>query len=256
MGTGGVIGNGGFIACVVLLATLIVGFRVLVKTTGTLIRKEPVPLRKPLDLLEDSKLAPYRKTGAQEITPQILDALGTRDYIQWSLEDTSISDSSAPERHVDLFVTYYTGTTGQVVHVPEECYLGGGYTQKSEEFVEVPFGSEKVPAKMLIFEKSAFVGRQTKVVAYTFSANGRFAADRQVVMTMLNSPKDKHAYFCKVEVGFGTPDASVTPERVAAAATRCLQKVLPVLVAEHLPDWAAVEREEAAGSAAVSSKAR
>jgi len=242
--------NRGYVACFALLIMLAVGYQIMAYLTGMNPVKKAVPLRKPLRLLDTDKLKPYELIQAADIKPEILDALGTELYIQWSLEDRSIADRSAPERLVHLFVTYYTGTPGQVVHVPEECFSGGGYQQSSEELVEVPIPElqQRVPFKVLTFERSAFLGRESKTVLYTFHTNGRFAPDRHVVRAILNDPRDEYAYFSKIELSFGTPEVSPSREKAIEAGTRFLQKVIPVLVREHWPDWDAIERTVTAGT--------
>lgn len=249
----GVLRNRGFVICVVLLLGAIGGFHLIARLTGSGTGPKLAAWpRKPLRLLDRAKLAPYELLpgGAVDIKPEVLDALGTREYIQWGLEDTSIADRSSPERLVQFFVTYYTDDPGQVPHVPEECYSGGGYRQTSEELVEIPVPAlgQTVAFKVLTFEGSAFLGHESRVVLYTFHTNGRFAPDRHVVRAVLNNPRDKHAYFSKVELSFGTPQASPSREQAIEAARRFVQKALPVLVQEHWPDWDAVEGK-AAGKA-------
>lgn len=246
-------GNRGFVVCLVLMVALSIGYQATIMAQGTKLRKLPVYLRKPLSQLDGTKLSPYQLIpgGAAEIKPEILDALGTRHYIQWTLEDTSLTDRRNPERIINFFVTYYTDTPGQVPHVPEECYLGGGYQKASEQIVEVevPALHQTVPFKVLTFERPAFVGRDSQTVMYTFHANGRFAPDRQAVRAILNNPKDSHSYFSKLEISFGSADAVPSTERALAAGRRFLAKAVPVLVNEHWPDWSAVEKAESKGEA-------
>ena len=54
----------------------------------------------------------------------ILNTLGTEDYIQWTLEDKSVPAESKT-RFCTLFITYYS-LPDIVPHRPEECYIGGG----------------------------------------------------------------------------------------------------------------------------------
>lgn len=252
----GVLQNRGFVACVVLLALLVGGFQGVIIGSGTKIIKKPLPPKKSLRLLDQSKLAPYRILQAADIKPEILDALGTREYIQWFLEDPTV-EGNEPERLVQFFVTYYTDTPGQVPHVPEECYLGGGYRQTREEVIEIPIPglAQRVPVKVLSFEKSNFLNRESKVVIYTFHTNGQFACDRQTVKAILGNPFSEHAYFSKVEVSFGTPEASPTYDGAIEAAKRFLAKALPVLLEDHWPDWEAAEKGSATSRPAPTSAA-
>jgi hypothetical protein len=243
---GGVIGafrNRGFTLCLGLLVVTLVGYQLLAKATGLRPVKEPVPPQKPLRQLDRAKLEPYvlAPGGAADIKPEILDSLGTREYIQWTLEDKSATDPA--ERYVHCFVTYYTDDPGQVPHVPEECYSGNGYSAIDEELIEVPITdlNETVAFKLLTFERSAFLGRESRLVMYTFHTNGRFAPDRHVVRTVLKNPRDKHAYFSKVEISFGTAEIQPSREKAIEAGRKFLQKVIPVLVRDHWPDWEKIE---------------
>lgn len=253
----GALGNRGFVLCLVLLIACLSGFQILVKLTDFKQVKKPVPPKTPLRDLDRDKLHPYvlLPGGAADIKSEILDALGTREYIQWTMEDTSV-DRGLPERIVSFFVTYYTGTPGQVPHVPEECYLGGGYSRTSEELVEVPIPElqQTVAFKVLTFERSAFLSRESRVVMYTFHTNGRFAPDRHVVRTILNNPRDEYEYFSKVEVSFGTGEVSPSREKSIEAGKRFLQKAIPILVRDHWPDWSEIERLQAAEAAEKSQK--
>jgi hypothetical protein len=248
--------NKGFTACLLLLAGLSLTYQYFFDATGVIPKKLPAPLRKPLNQLDPTKLAPYEVLQAWDIKSEQLDALGTREYVQWEMQDTSVSDRADPARLVSLFVTYYTDTPGQVPHVPEECFLGSGHSLSSEEIIEVPIPDlqQSISVKMLTFEGSAFLGRQNRTVMYTFHSNGRFAPDRQVVRTIINSPRDQHAYFSKLEISFGNGEVVPSREKTIAAGKRFLAKVVPVLVREHWPDWASLERPNTVRNAATENR--
>ena len=232
-----VIANRGFVACTALLLTFAAGFQFLAVCKQIQFVKEAVPLKKRLDLLDHKKLAPYELRRAVSLQPQMLDALGTKDYIQWVLEDTSIASGSAPERIVNLFVTYYTGKPDQVPHVPEECYMGGGYTEvgESTERVQIPGVGQEVGVRVLEFEESRLLGRGNRTVMYLFHTNGRFCPDRQCVRFALGT--SRRAYFSKVELSFGHAEAIPTKEKAVEAGKRFLQVLIPVLLEDHWPDW-------------------
>ena len=164
------------------------------------------------------------------------------------MRDTSAADRNAPESIIHLFVTYYTDTQAQVVHVPDECYLGNGYSPVSSDVVRVSIPQvqdQPVAVKVLTFERSAFLGRESPTVMYTFHVNGRFAAEAKLVTAIHNDPHCTHGYFSKVEVSFGSTEASPSPEKSVEAGKRVLQKILPVLVQEHWPDWNELEGKSA-----------
>jgi len=251
---GQILGNRGFVACVILLGACAVGFQILAEGKRIQFVKQRVELRKPLSDLDHDALRPYRLLQAQRIEPAVLDSLGTDMYLQWLMEDTTVQDESAPERLVHLFVTYYTGNPDPVPHVPEECYLGSGYRTTREQILEIPLpelGSGVVaPVKVLTFEKSALLSSEGRVVMYTFHTNGRFCADRRCVRLAIGDPDTRYAYYSKLEISFGAGGA-MPPEAVAVeAGRRFLAKVIPILVKQHWPDWEAVRRSETRGGAA------
>jgi hypothetical protein len=322
-----ILANRGFVACVLLLLTFTITFEVLAKIKHIQFRKLPVPLRKPLNLLDQSALrqllftlpsdlrghlyegqpsqvvvsafdqqgyklgpntrvevsvprsrwkistqdlqtqldltltiehdpasqrlnvyAPYLLINATEIKPEILDGLGTDQYIQWVLLDLSHARAPQPEDFIQLFVTYYTGAPDQVPHVPEECYTGGGFDRTGDSLLEVPVPAlgpnATVSFRVLEFDSPQFGGQGTKLVMYVFHTNGRFCADRNCGRSTVADPFVRHAYFSKLEVSFGTSDALPSKEKAIEAGKRFLAVVVPVLLKDHWPDWDQVLRSE------------
>ncbi len=249
--------NRGFLACVLLLALFGGALQGLIAAMGGRVVKDPVPLLNPLSRLNRDKLFGYVVKDVGDIKPEILDNLGTREYIQWTLEDQSTTlPPNAPERIAHLFVTYYTDNPNQVPHVPEECYLGGGYSQTRSEIADVwiPGLDQNVPLKVLTFQKPSMADaddRGAQVVMYTFNTNGQFAADRQAVKLIVGDWRSKYAYFSKLEISFGDPRFGYpTQEQAVEAGKRLLQTVVPVLVNDHWgPAWAKATSRPGAGGA-------
>ncbi len=237
----------GFVACVIMLALMTAGFYAV--TWKMRLRKLPVPLRAPLAKLDKSALfPPYRFKEAFDINPEVLDTLGTDQYIQWILYDESV-DEANPVRRVSLFITYYTGQPDPVPHIPEACYLGAGYlVRKSEDWtVSLPELKLEIPARLLELEKRGRLGSEQPIVAYLFGVNGQFASDRNAVRAIIGNPFEPYSYFSKVEVRFDSPTTGATPnrEQARAAADRLFKKLVPVLVNNHWPDWKALHEKPA-----------
>lgn len=203
--------------------------------------KLPVDLKKPLERLDHARLEPYKVRHAGTIPADVLNRLGTRHYIQWVLENSSSSTQRRPEDILHLFVTYYTGQPDRVPHVPEECYLGGGYSVVDSTLIDVPIPAlgpqATIPIRILQFERSSLLDREQRIVMYTFRANGEFCSGRRAVQTTLARPGSDHAYFSKLELTFGTDEAPAEREAAIEAGKRFLQVVVPVLVEDHWPDW-------------------
>ncbi len=231
-----------FLICAAVLACAGVGMSLLTQRLGLYLKKEPLPLRKPLSAIAEEKLTPYKVTAKVPIENEdILKSLGTADYIQWLLEDPR-ETANSPARKLLLFITYY-GQADRVPHVPEECYTGGGYQRVATN--AVPFqvgtsdGRREIPGRYLLFEKPAqnlTPAASQFPVLYLFRVNGEYAGSRDEARLALNKNIfSKHSYFCKIELAFNQSSVSPTRERAAAASERLLGVLLPVLEQEHWP---------------------
>jgi len=241
-----VVSNRGFVACAMLLLVFAIAFHALAVRLDIQFRKLPTPLKVPLDRFDQKRLAPYKLLDAPQIIPQVLDALGTKEYVQWLLEDTSIDGGLVPEKIVNFFVTYYTGNPDQVPHVPEECYSGAGLRQIDArlDYVRISALGEDIPVKILEFEDSSRLRKESRIVMYTFNTNGKFCGDRQCVRFALGDLGTRHAYFSKVEVTFGRPGAYPPKDKAIEAGKKFFQVAIPVLLEDHWPDWQAVLEAE------------
>jgi len=207
--------------------------------------KEPIPLRTSLAALKESELVPYVVRVRRVLEPAVIEALGTTDYIHWVLEDPTAS-SESPLRFANLLVTYYTGGSNLVPHVPDLCYLGSGYTSaQPHETIDVNMGNASatvtsLPLRICTFAKTAVFNRDLTSVAYTFRCNNQYTASRNGVRLLTHQPGIRHAYFSKVEVSF--PGAS--REESIEGAKKLFSVLLAVLERDHWPDFERAEREE------------
>lgn len=245
-----------FVICFLFLAISAGGLRATTNWLGMHLIKLPLKLQKSLDELDVDKLAPYRlsegaKSKIRIEDQDVLAELGTEDYIQWMLVNSQLAET-APARHVMLFVTYYTGDPGQVPHVPEVCYTGGGgvVNTKSKENIHVINSEgkqETIPLRILDISSSD--GRKVKV-AYFFSVNGGYESDRNLLRMRLRNPVNKYAYFSKVEMVFHKGGELTVAETVKAAEDLS-RRVVPVLVKEHWPKWPPEENNESKDNVSV-----
>jgi len=204
--------------------------------------KAPLPLKKSLGAMDPGRLRPYTLAERQPLDPTVAEALGANDYVYWELRDTSLPKDD-PLAYPRLFVTYYTGGRNLVPHTPDECFLGAGYQQAMpHENQEVPVPAlapevETIPLRVCTFLRTAVFNHDEVTVVYTFGCNGRFTQTRTGVRLLINDPRNYHAYFSKVEVHF--PGAG--REQSVRGAAKLLNRVLPVLISDHWPDFAAAE---------------
>jgi len=232
-----------FLICAAVLAIFGAGLSFTIKGLGMYLKKEPLPLKKSLDLLDETKLAPYKVLSKSKIQNQdMIKTLGTEDYIQWVLDDSEAPVDS-PVRRVMLFITYYE-RPDRVPHVPEECYTGGGFQRLATETVEFeinkPGFNRSIGGKYLVFgspESDFLQGGNKFPVIYFFRVNGEYAANRDEARMALNKNLfSKYSYFCKVELAYHqTPDAP-TKNEATRASEKLLAVILPILETEHWPD--------------------
>jgi hypothetical protein len=234
-----------FLICAAILAIAGGGMSVAIKSFGIYLKKDPWPLKKSLDLLDEKGLAPYKVVSKSEIESEdVVDSLGTKDYIQWVLEDLD-APANSTVRYCSLFITYYE-LPDRVPHVPEECYMGSGFQKLASDSVALEVGIRKIPAKYLVFTStgSDYWQRSTKFpILYLFSANGEYINSREDVRLVLNKNiRGKHSYFSKVEWKFFNADlkgqqgsAYPAKKEAVAASQKLLGVILPILEKEHWP---------------------
>lgn len=204
--------------------------------------KLPISLRARLSALDASELFPYEVQRRNVLAPTMIEALGTKHYISWTLVDSSLPTGD-PLRTAQLLVTYYTGGPNLVPHRPEECYLGAGYApaQAHENTaIEVPpdiVPSRSLPVRLCTFAKTTLKDRARTSVLYTFHCNGAFVGTSTGIRVRTADPRNRHAYFSKVEVSFPL----ATREQHMQGARKLFERLLPVLMRDHWPDFDAAE---------------
>jgi hypothetical protein len=235
-----------FLICVGLLAITAGGMSVAVKFSGIYLKKEPLPLQKPLSELDKSNLAPYKVVEKAKIENQdILNTLGTEDYIQWTLEDTSVSAESKT-RFCTLFITYYS-LPDIVPHRPEECYIGGGLQGIKFETIMLRvtqgLNEREIKTRYLVFadtKAESSLGGTSFPILYTFNANGKYGDRDDVRKTLNRNLFGKFSYFSKVEWKFYNIASGRTTypnkQEAIAASEKLMSVILSVLEKEHWPN--------------------
>jgi hypothetical protein len=233
-----------FVCCVGVLVLSSAGMSVMIKALGGYLVKEPMLLRKSFSSLDEESIRPYRIVSRHRIeNKDILESLGTEDYIQWVLEDPELPERLGANA-VMLFLTYYR-LPDRVPHVPEECYMGGGFQRLATHSLSIPIDSGgtsvRVPARYLAFggTDTSLGGQESRVpVVYLFRVNGQYAGNRDEARMILNKNLfGKSSYFSKIELVFNQGGPSLTREQTVAQATRLFNALLPVLEREYWPLW-------------------
>lgn len=248
-----------FLICVVVLASAAIGMSFLKNYFGLWLEKEPIPLKKPLDLLDEQRLKPFKLMYKQKIeSKEIVKSLGTEDYLQWVLLDAEAPEESNAKL-CTLFVTYYEKPDA-VPHVPEECYKGGGFEQISSTpvtfEVDLPAvasdvstasaTSRRIPGRYVLFGlKSTGLPRANSKfpVLYFFNVNGRYVNTRtQARIELGKNIRGRYSYFSKVEVVFDQGSSAPDKQEAIETAEKLLSIVLPILEQEYWPDLNEAEK--------------
>lgn len=240
-----------FLVCALILLSAAGSKEVLINTLGVQLVKLPIPLKSPLDELNEASLAPYRAINKGKIDGATLESLGTEEYLQWFMEDED-AEPASPTRYCSLFITYYTGNPDMVPHVPDECYVGGGNEFKSKQTLSLDLPEQgKIGFQSVQFIHMSQDGMHDSSefsVQYFFHANGKYCQSRTDTRTTLFDWFSKYSYFCKVEWKFFGRDSfgDVYPDQdqTLAASEKLLAVLLPELEKNHWPDWQAANAKE------------
>lgn len=244
-------GSARLVVCVVVLVAAAASMKWLESMGRVIFKKDALPLKRPLTQFDRARLAPQYVPHAEVVRPlsdETVQTLGTREYLNLILSDTTrpAGDRTAAAH---VFITYYTGQPDMVPHVPDECWLAGGYERVGawDETVTAAgcrAPADRVPVRLMQFRAPHRLGGAGRdfVVMYFFHCNGAYATTRDQVRLLQANLTDRFAYYAKFEIRF--TDASLTQlagrEESIQALERLLPRLLPVVFEDHLPDWGAV----------------
>lgn len=252
-----------YYVCLGILVLAAVSMQAIADRLGSYFRKLPVPLRKVLHEIDKAKLAPeYEPAPIQPppIDSDTLANLGTEEYLQWNLLDRRESADSAV-RQARVFITYYTGQPDMVPHNPEECMGAAGWTKQSNTVVDVNVTridgkNVTVPVRIIEFEapqRASTIGPSAvrMTVLFFFYANGIFETTRSGVRAATQRLTDRYSFYSKVEISFSDEGGRRPADREAAvkAIPPLLQKLMPILLQDHYPDWDAISHADSAAEA-------
>jgi len=233
-----------FLICVAVLGIAGASMSITIKKLGIYLAKEPLPLKSSLDFLDEKDLGPYKVVSKFRIdNEEVIKELGTRDFAQLLLEDREVEPDSVVRRFM-LFITYYE-LPDIVLHVPEECYMGGGYEKLAFDSVTFEINKDdledRIRGKYLFFGRSKhglLLGSDGFPVLYLFNVNGVYVGGREEVRVVLNKNIfGKYSYVSKVEMAFNQTRVAPSKKEAVEACEKLLAVVLPILEEQHWPDW-------------------
>ena len=236
-----------FLVSVAVLVVFAGGMNYYKAKYGVTLIKKALPLKQPFEMLDEKLLAPYKVLEKSKIENlDVLESLGTEEYMQWFIEDTTVEELS-PVKQCSIFVTYYTGNPDQVPHVPEACYTGGGNEVKENSSLDLNVGDvnvakipAKVPATCLVFgKKTTEIWQASAVfpVIYFFKVNGQYKGGRRTTQIALGNFTSEYSYFSKVEIKFNGRAGYPDKKQAIEATEKLLKVLLPVLEKNIWPEW-------------------
>ncbi len=255
-----------FIIACVTLALCGVGFRSAVGYLNVYLKKEPIELRAHLATIPKT-LGRWKAVGeARPVDAAVIETLGTDQF----LDRLYVADDASGEGRLSLHIAYYTGMIDAVPHVPDRCFVAGGWQIQAlphnyplpidrSGWREDPAGSayplatftdritgRGVTARMPLGD---FKLRTTEFLrenspdertyaGYFFVANGRVTPTPEGVRRLAFDLSTKFAYYCKVQLIARGRDLEAEP--FVTQAADLLTELLPELM-RCLPDWFEVE---------------
>ncbi len=260
--------NPPFIAATLVLVIALAGLQSVVDAFGLFLLKKPIALRQRLFFIP-TDMGPYHKAYEQNLSRELVEELGTDQYISWTYEDTRIKRGE-PGSQVQLHVAYYTGTPDSTPHVPERCFVAAGAVPgKSDtvpikldpdphriyregdrvkvlteggQFIDMPMFD--IPAHVFDFQQPEAERNQikepamaTSTVVYFFACNGRFMSNPKQVSAQILDVSSRYAYWCKIEV---QPRDVHDRAKAIEIARQFLTLAMPEIQA-CLPDWNEVQ---------------
>ncbi len=270
--------NPTFIISAGLLLAALFGLRYITSAWEWAFHKESVPLRRKLDTIP-REIGPYQLLRSERMPESVERQLGTENYINFLYRDKRL-DAEEPGGVINLHAVYYTGNQEPVsaAHVPEICYVGGGFDRidvrqqrlpvsfrknqtlsdgsimvmtANDELVRLPHA--EIPVRE--FEFMAPGARESGTVLYFFFYNGRYVASRSDITFQFLDRSSSKVYYCKIEVSPGSVQRTSggrdggfvpgvgSPERTREVAKEFMKWVVPEIKACLPEDTHFIEEE-------------
>jgi hypothetical protein len=252
--------NPGFLVVAGILLLSAVSLNAATQFLQLYFQKLPVEMRRPISSIPE-RIGPWVQLSKdQPLAPDIETMLQTKQYVSRAYVDTrvtgedivkAVENKTFEEREhiiegirmrqplavIRLHTTYYTGMVDTVAHVPDRCYVAGGY--ESTDNTPHPWQSvskrigHSFASPFMTFEDQTGIRDSRKLnVTYLFHANGEYCDNANAVRLVLQSLQNRYAYYAKVEL------MTVAEDRDASA--RVMDEFLGHLLPEFenlMPDW-------------------
>lgn len=262
-----------FIACATLLGGAI-AFRAVAATVNAWVLKEPAPPREPFSTIPTTLGVWKAVTSDTMLSEEMVEALGTNIY----LDRVYAIDGNPKKGLLQLHMAYYTGLIDRVPHVPERCFVAGGFEPIGSSQVRAlaiddegwrpdngpvnvatgipyafatvvdPISRRASDVRMPIGEPEITVVEfqdpakpdRRLIAGYFFIANGRLTPRAGDVRALSYSLTERYAYFCKVQITRQYFEEDGRVDDYDAHVSDFLKELLPHLM-HRLPDWSEYE---------------
>ncbi len=266
--------------CVGCAAMMIggLGFRMAVARLQVFLKKEPVPLREPLDSVS-ATLGQWKQVGKDAtFSDALIEELGTRSY----LDRVYAVDGDLEKGFLQVHAAYYTGMIDAVPHIPERCWNANGLVMRGQPVVR-PISLDRsawdlttgpvqpgtglrypttsvrdavtrtsvtvnLPLGEVEMTVSAFQDARspslTNFGGYLFIANGAMTPSALAVRNLSFKLADRYAYYCKIQF---SARLAGDEEKAMAEFERMTSELMPHLLSQLmrcLPDWPAIEMNQ------------
>lgn len=248
-----------------LLLTIAIGLG-MSESFGVHLTKGPVPLKRPLSQFSQLSLLPefeLHPRVPRVIGEDELQTLGTREYVTLRIVDR-LKEPTDKTSVAEVFITYYTGKPDMVPHVPDECYLAGGFERIGSPYTQnfevsgAGAVDDELPIRVIQFRaRGGELGDIRKDldfgIFYFFRTNDGYATTRNEVRLKLSNPFDEYAYYAKIEIRMMDHSLGnlATVEEAEPELPKVLRKLMPILLRDHfitLEEHAASQEETAPSS--------
>ena len=256
------------VLCVTLVASAVI-FRAAAGYLNVYLHKDPVPLRESFNTIPPVLGSWESLYERPPMSAELVEELGTSDYF----DRIYAKDGDPAEGWLNVHLAYYTGMIDAVPHIPDRCFVAGGYQMATRpENDALPLdtsGWQEVPGLVneatglpyltCSYPHPIMPGRQITVHmpvgefqlrtlefsddekpdqriygGYFFIANGCTTPTPEGVKRLAFRRTDKYAYYCKVQ--FHTVDRDMTQQRFVELVADLLGPLLPQVM-NRLPDW-------------------
>lgn len=266
----GLFRNPAYLIVGAILLTAAVSLNAATQMLKLYFRKEPVELRQPLTALPE-RIGHWFQVSRDEPLPHDQEEmLGTKIYISRQYVDLRIAGQeivskvknmgkderimltnqiqmSHPLAVMHVHSTYYTGMVDTVAHIPNRCYIAGGFEPAEEKYQNWDAVSARItPASpfaspFITFEdRTGMRNSRPLNVTYMFNANGKYQPDSESVRLALQDLSTRFSYYAKIELMTVSNDR----EQSAKVMNEFLVDLLPE-VERCLPDWEEVRSRPA-----------